>query len=281
MEKLKHEEFKLPKKTELSNIAITHISLVKAGANGKSIIYKSTDAEPSYMKQIEIKKSDAEEGVVYGIVYAPDEVDTDGDYATADEIKKAAYSFMKNKNTANVDKDHTFEVEKAFIAQSWIVKSGDPIFPDEAEGSWAVAIQLEDDALIKSVKDGEIAGISMAGTAMKKEDGEGVEKADEKSFSLNDLLGVFTKLFSSTSVDIRGHVHNDKINKEENDLKKEDLEAAVTAAVEPLVKKVSDLEANVTALKKSNEEHAEAIKKSKQNNDPAPADSKQENGGIL
>jgi hypothetical protein len=274
----------LAKKTQLSSIAITHISLVKAGANGKSIIYKSSDAKPSYMKQIEIKKSD-EEGVVYGIVYSPDEVDTDGDYATADEIKKAAYSFMKNKNTANVDKDHSFDIEKAYIAQSWIIKSGDATFPDEKEGSWAVAIQLEDDALIKSVKDGEIAGISMAGTAMKKEDSQSVEKADEKSFSLNDMVEAFKKVFGYTSISVHGSYDKniDKSTKKEEDLKKEDLEAAIKDAVEPLVKKVGDLETQVETLKKSDEETKEALKKSKQNNDPAPAAVEKENEikGIL
>jgi hypothetical protein len=274
----------LAKKTKLSDIAITHISLVKAGANGKSIIYKSSDAQPTYTKKIAIKKSD-EEGVVYGIVYSPDQVDTDGDYATSDEIKKAAYSFMKNKNTANVDKNHTFDIEKAFIAQSWITKSGDATFPDEAEGSWAVAIQLEDDALIKSVKDGEIAGISMAGTAMKEEDSEDVEKADEKSFSLNDMLETMKKVFGYASMSIHGSYDQtiDKSKEEENDLKKEDLEAAITAAVEPLVKEVTGLKSQVETLQKSNDDRDEAIKKSKQNNEPVPAVVAKENEieGIL
>lgn len=262
------------KSKKLSEIAITHISLVKAGANGKSIIYKSADAEPLYDKTIKIIKSNNEEGVVYGIVYSPEEVDSQGDFASADEIQKAAYAFMKNRNTLNVDKNHTFEVEKAYIAQSWLLKDNDPVFPDEKAGSWAVAIKLEDEDLIKAVKKGEIAGISMAGTAQK----EDVEKADEKSFSLSDLLVVLTKAFSLGS-----HVENNKINKQESTLNKEVLEAAVSAAVESLVKKVGDLEANVVALQKSADEHAEALKKSKQDNDPETMEVKKQNstGGIL
>jgi hypothetical protein len=127
---------------ELSNIDITHISLVKKGANGKQIIYKSAK-DGKYKKDIEIKKSDSEKGIVYGIVYSPDEVDSQGDYATADEIEKAAYGFMKSLNQRNVDVEHSFVSEDAFVAESWILKSNDPIFPDEPEGSWAVAIKLE------------------------------------------------------------------------------------------------------------------------------------------
>lgn len=268
----------MPKTKKLKDIAITHISLVKAGANGKAIIYKSADATPTYDKQIVIKKTDNEKGIVYGIVYSPNEVDTDGEFTDANEIVKAAYGFMKAKNTTNVDKQHSFENEKAFVAESWIVKKNDSIFPDEKEGSWAVAIKLEDDELKKAVKDGEIAGISMAGTAQK----EDVEKADEKSFSLSDLLDVFTKLFSSTSVNLSGHVYNDKINKQEDELKKEDIEAAVKVAVEPFIKSVKDLEGKVETLEKEKKEIEDLLKQSKQNNNPEKIEKTESKiGGIM
>lgn len=268
----------------LTGINITHISLVKSGANKKEIIYKSSDKTPEYVKQILIKKSDDEEGVVYGIVYAPNEVDTDDEYTNADEIKKAAYSFMKNKNTANVDKDHTFDIEKAFVAQSWIIKANDAVFPDEPEGSWAVAIQLEDEELIKAVKDGEIAGISMAGTATKEEVKPEIKKADEMSFSLNDMLSAFKNIFSSTSVDIRGHVYNDQVNKSQGeDLTPEQLQEAVKTAVEPMQKSIENLNTKVEALEKSNTETKEALKKSKQSDDPTKVVIEKENNeeGIL
>ncbi len=159
---------------ELSDIAITHISLVKAGANGKEFIYKSTAVSAGYENIISIKKTDEEQGVVYGIVYAPEEVDSQGDFASAVEIKKAAYAFMKSLNAKNVDVEHSFNNENAFVAESWIVKTGDSIFPNEPDGSWAVAIQLESEALKKSAREGELQGLSMAGQATKTE----VEKAE-------------------------------------------------------------------------------------------------------
>jgi len=266
---------------KLSDIAITHISLVKAGANGKSTIYKSQDSQPTYEKTINIKKSDEEEGVVYGIVYSPDEVDSQGDFTDANEIKKAAYAFMKNRNTLNVDKEHSFENEKAFVAESWVLKENDPVFPDESVGSWAVAIKLEDDALKKFAKNGELSGLSMAGTALKQE----VEKAEKKTFEISDLLDVFTKVFSSTHLNLSGSVYNDKVNKsdkeEETDLKKEDLEAVVAAAVEPLTKTVGDLQKEVALLKKSDEETKEVLKKSMQDNTPPHKDNENSTGGIL
>ena len=273
----------MPKK--LTGINITHISLVKSGANKKSIIYKSSDSTPDFTKQIAIKKSDDEEGVVYGIVYSPLQKDTDDEYATADEIKKAAYGFMKNKNTANVDKDHSFDIEKAYVAQSWITKENDAIFPDEPVGSWAVAIQLEDEELIKSVKDGDIAGISMAGTATKEEDeNPSIEKADEKSYSLNDMITTFKSMFSSTSFRLDGHVYNDKVNKsKEDEMNKDEFKKALGEVVEPMQKSIDDLNKKIETLEKSDVETKAVLKKSKQNDDPQKVEIEKENQekGIL
>lgn len=255
----------------LSNIAITHISLVKAGANKKSIIYKSSEKEPEYSKEISFKKSDDEKGIVYGIVYAPEQKDTDGDFASADEIIKAAYSFMKERNTTNVDKQHSFENVEAFVAESWIVKENDSVFPDEPVGSWAVAIKLENEELKKAVKDGDIAGLSMAGTAIKKEDKELTLKADVKTFSLNDLVDAFKSMFSSTYVNISGNAYSDvnKSNKENTQkMEKEEIEKALNDALEPLKKEIDTLKTKNEVLEKSNKEMEEALKKSKQDNNP-------------
>lgn len=269
----------------LKNIEITHISLVKAGANGKEIIYKSSEKDPMHNISIDIKKSDDEKGIVYGIVYAPNSVDTDDEYTTADEILKAAYGFMKSQHTTNIDKDHSFNNEKAFVAESWIIKANDSIFPDEPIGSWAVAIKLEDEELKKGVKDGEIAGISMAGKAEKVD--EDITKADEKMVSLKDVLAFFKEKFGYTSVNIHAS-HDSAIDKskkqgENEDMKAEDIAAIVKEAVKPLGDELTKLNTKVEKLEKSNKEQQEELKKSKQKNNPAPANTTDENttGGIL
>lgn len=152
----------------LKNIKVEFISLVHKGANRKSVIWKSADKEPDNQREIPIKKTDEEKQLVYGIVYSPDEVDTDGDYTTSAEIEKSAHDFMKSARVGNVDKDHSFEKEDgAFVAESWIVRKEDPVFPDEKEGSWAVAIKVEDEELWSLVKKGDIGGLSIGGVADK------------------------------------------------------------------------------------------------------------------
>lgn len=166
-------------KRKLKKVNVQFISLVGQGANGKAILWKSADASdnPAYEKTISILKTNDEQRLVYGIVYSPNEVDSQGDTATADVIKDMAYGFMKSRNTLSVDKDHNGMSSEGFVAESWIVKKKDSVFTDQPEGSWAVAIKVENDTTWNAVKSGEIGGLSLAGLAEIEE----VTKADEKS----------------------------------------------------------------------------------------------------
>ena len=163
-------------KKQIKDIDVTFISLVRKGANKKTIIFKSEDNQEDLI-DISIKKFDPEKGIVYGIVYSPDEIDTQGDYAKAEEIEKASQNFMRNLSIHNVDKQHSFKKEDAFVVENWIVEKGkDKVFPDEKTGSWAVGIKLENDDLKKEAKEGTLTGLSMAGTATRVTE---TQKADE------------------------------------------------------------------------------------------------------
>jgi hypothetical protein len=234
----------------LKNMAITHISLVKAGANGKSIIYKSADADPIYTKDISIIKKDDEQGVIWGIVYEPDKIDTQGDTASAEEIRKAAYAFMKARNLLNIDKGHNFENTDAHVAESWIVRKGDELFPDSI-GAWAVAIKIESDELKEAIKKGEIKALSMAGTAETetiKDDGE--SKNIAKIFK--EAIEAVIKSFSAKETINRADV--EKLVKEQFGpmLKdKEKLEADLQKTKEDLAKITTERDNLVNEIKKS------------------------------
>ena len=166
----------MPKK--LTNIDIHFISLVKSGANKKEIIYKSGETKPPTIeKTIQINKIDKEQKRVYGIVYSPNENDTDEEFTTAEEIQKACDNFMKEGRTGKIDKQHDEIIGHGFVAECWITKEADSVFPDDPVGSWAVGIQIENNDTWEAVKKGEIKGLSMGGFAVKEE----VKKSDEKS----------------------------------------------------------------------------------------------------
>jgi putative serine protease XkdF len=158
--KLIPEPFPLAKLTDLS---VSFLSLVKTPATGKGLTLKSEDGSRAVPFKLAVKNDDMMRA--YGVVYAPDEADAHGDTADADTIRRAATEFMREGRLKNIDTEHSFTAEMAFVAESWLVRKGDALFPDEPEGAWAVGIQIGDPDLWKQLKSGDLTGISLAGIA--------------------------------------------------------------------------------------------------------------------
>lgn len=179
--------------TQLKDMQVSFLSIVRKGANGKKIIWKSDaqaaeGAEELSVTLRDIRKS-AEKQMVFGVVYAPDQVDTQGEFAKAEDIEAAAYGFMKSKNVLNVDANHDFDPKAAYVAESWIIKGADSLFDKEPEGTWCVGIKVEDAELWEQVKKGELEGISMAGSAVKiRKTAEGAGIVDELKKMLGELI---------------------------------------------------------------------------------------------
>lgn len=275
---------------QLKKIRVTHISLVKKGANGAEIIYKSATTEPTHTREVKLSKFDEKEGIVYGVVYAPDKVDTQGDFAKVEDIKEAAYDFMKQLNGHNVDKNHSFQNEDAYVAESWLTKSGDPLFPDEPVGTWAVAIQLESDELKKSVASGEIAGLSMAGSAKKTE----VKKEDEDGSSIKKMTEGILGVLKDIQTRIAKQSQGGEEIKDSNEFEKS--MATIKSTLEPLQETVqkmttqnTELVKQNTLLKEEKEELSkrvsdleESLKKSNQNETPPHKKGvKKQNEGVF
>lgn len=164
---------------KLKDLFIKFISFVGKPANRRGLILKDEDGARTF----EIVKTNDEMRRAYGIVYAPDEQDAQGDWTDAGEILKAADDFMRAGRLKAVDENHDFEPKDAFVAESWLIRKGDPLFPDETPGAWAVGIQILDETIWNKLKKGELTGLSMAGTAAKTP--ENLRKdmdMDEKKF---------------------------------------------------------------------------------------------------
>lgn len=158
----------------LKNLDVQWISLVRNPANGLPLLLKDANAKP-----FRVLKTDDERRMVYGIVYAPDQVDSQGDFADRFEIERAAHAFIKSGRSQQVDQNHQFEaLPGAFVAESWIVRAADPEFADWVPNAWAVGIKIEDDALWQAIKSGEWAGLSLAGKAERETVGNGPASAD-------------------------------------------------------------------------------------------------------
>lgn len=111
-----------------------------------------------------IDKSKADERIVCGVVYEPDTVDAQGDSASAEEIRKAAYYFMEKTRQFKVmhkGKSVKIEILENYIAPQNIEISGREI----KKGSWILVTRINDDKIWKAIKAGKLTGYSMAGYA--------------------------------------------------------------------------------------------------------------------
>ena len=110
----------------------------------------------------DIKKSTGKQ-VVKGIVYKPYELDSDGDWMAPEDIEKAAYQFMKENKLTNIDSEHDCHTVGAYVCESYIAKAQDP--DGYPEGSWVVAVKIEDPVVWAAVEAGDYTGFSMWGQA--------------------------------------------------------------------------------------------------------------------
>ena len=249
----------------LKDINISFISLVRKGANNRTTIFKSADGESAdELVQVQAIKKDDVKQMIYGIVYAPDEPDLQGHQAPAPEIEKAAYGFMKSLKAQNIDKGHSNQADGgAFVAESWIVRKGDPLFSAEKPGAWAVGIKCEDEELYNEAKE-KLPAISMAGTAtiITKAEGEGADA--------EGLLRKIMNLFKEQKISMEEEQMDEKTLKQVGDM----IAAAITkaaeapaAAVETLNKAMETATENMTALVTSVEEISKQSPGTKQDQD--------------
>jgi hypothetical protein len=109
---------------------------------------------------MKLKKFDEELQVVYGEVYIPDVLDAQGDFMTAETIRRMAHRFLEQSRVDHIDIAHNEVKQDASVVESFIARQGDPDFID---GSWVVGVHVRDRSLWEAVKKGEYNGFSLAG----------------------------------------------------------------------------------------------------------------------
>jgi hypothetical protein len=113
-------------------------------------------------REISFKKADLEKHIVYGEVYVPYRVDTDGNWMEPAEIEKTAHGFMERLRTTKIDKQHNEQPEEGAVVESFIARPGDPDF---TAGSWVLGTHVLKQETWDAIVKGEITGYSMAGVA--------------------------------------------------------------------------------------------------------------------
>lgn len=145
------------------------------GEVSASIIPASMNATP-HGSGVQIKKTDQDEQIVFGEVFAPGFPDSQGDFMTKETIRAMAYDFMQNQRISKIDVSHSQSECGAHVVESFIARDDDPIF---IPGSWVLGVWVPNDtwALIKS---GDINGFSL--------DGMGVRAPQALTYEMPEIL---------------------------------------------------------------------------------------------
>ncbi len=174
----------------IKSASITTIALCRRGKNGMRTLYKDDGSV-----QFETLIKAGAENELLAVVYAPERPDDDGDFAEAPVIKAMAHEYLRDHRGLDIEHDgKKLPNSAAYVAESFIVAKGDSRFQDwknydgeavgDLTGAWANVIKLEDPALQKAYREGDLDGVSMFGRAA-------VERVDTKAASkrVADRLG--------------------------------------------------------------------------------------------
>lgn len=146
------------------------------------------------MSTVGIKKADQQLQVVYGEVYAPNIPDSQGDYMTAEEIRKMAWNWLRKGQTHMVDVNHDNQLYGCAAVESFIARDDDTLF---IPGSWVIGIHIPDQALWAKVENQEINGFSLEAMA--------VQTRGAREFEIPETMTGYTDEES-------GHVHKFEVS---------------------------------------------------------------------
>lgn len=119
-----------------------------------------------------IAKINVEKREVTGIVLEPNVTDGQGDIYSAETIAKAMETFMTRlaKSEAELGVQHSDFTKNLKVLESWIVKEASSMGGTLLKaGTWMATVKVLDDDTWESVKNGDLTGFSIGGTALAKE----------------------------------------------------------------------------------------------------------------
>lgn len=188
----------MPTLKRITKAEIKFLSLCPRGANRMPVVYKDDD----HFDLETLVKVSEDAGEILAVVYAPNLVDAQGEFADADVIKQMAYGFARDRGNVDIRHDNVaVKPSQAYVAESFIVAKGDERFADfkdangkavDVTGAWATVVKVDDPELRAKYRTGAWQGISMGGRAARAE----VAKADESR--LEKLVKIIKELVAPT-----------------------------------------------------------------------------------
>ena len=94
-------------------------------------------------------------------------------YFSKETIRKASQLFLKKSNQSNATIEHEKKIDGMTVVESWIVedtkKDKSALYEfNVPEGTWMIAMKVDNEEIWNKVKDGEIKGFSIEGYFAEK-----------------------------------------------------------------------------------------------------------------
>ena len=106
---------------------------------------------------VKIKRLDEDRRLIFGEVYAPNTLDTYGEFVTADDLELMAHRFATLALGEVIDTNHDNMPNGSFPVESFIARAGDQDF---MPGAWVLGVKVPDDHIWIQIKKGELNGFS-------------------------------------------------------------------------------------------------------------------------
>lgn len=135
--------------------------------------WSAVNKDGGIIGEFRVVKSDEEKRLLYGVVYAPNEVDSQDDWTDAEEIEKAAHEFLMlyGQGKAFIDEGHSNERAEAEPVESFIAPTDftyDGAVESVKKGSWVLVTHFLTKRAWERAKK-EYSGYSMAGRGKREQ----------------------------------------------------------------------------------------------------------------
>lgn len=119
-------------------------------------------------KVVPILKSDKHQQLVYGVVLAPGEIDTQGDSLTPKSIEEAAHRYMSNVRRMKTEHDEDANIipVESYIAPQDLAFNGIHGPQIVTKGSWVLGVHILDPEIWQGVLNGDFTGFSIGADAL-------------------------------------------------------------------------------------------------------------------
>lgn len=251
---------KIQKSIEIRDAEIQYVSLVDKAANKrKFLITKAENGKASFSVSGKIIKVDTNTHYITGVVYEPFVEDTQGNFMTEEEIRKAAYWFAKNGD--KVDIQHSFKTaDNINVVENYItpcdMKLGSELI---TKGTWVMTVEVKNPDIWDKVQKQEITGFSMGGMGNYIEEDVNLDDITKTDEDTNEKKSLFKKFAAFCGYDVVEKEETDKnvenanknVKKEESALDEKKLQemidGSISKAIEPIMKAIEKAEEEDTS----------------------------------